>query len=123
MQSITFCPLAVMDSDVFCRCSHAQMGGSHLLEVKTVELFLRIYFLFVLSLQSVLLPLSTLHFPAAWWHSQDVNSRTGLLLFGVSFNPPTGSCRFFRTSTFLTGKLWGGEMGEGKHYISSPTHL
>lgn len=26
VQSITFCPLAVMDSDVFCRCSYVQMG-------------------------------------------------------------------------------------------------
>lgn len=98
-------------------------GGTNLLEVKIVELFLNIYIFFVLPLQSVLLPLSTLHFPVAWCHSQDVNSRTGLLLFLVSFNPSTGSHRFFRTSTFLTRKLWGGETGEGKHYIWSPTHL
>ena len=61
------------------------------------------------SLQSAFLPLSTLRFPVAWWHS-------GLLLFVVSFNPPIGSCSFLRTSTFLTRKLSGGDMGEGKHY-------
>lgn len=60
------------------------------------------------SLQSGFLPLSTLHFPVAWWHSGETNSRTGLLFFVVGFNLLTGSCTFLKTSSFLNRKLWGG---------------
>lgn len=80
-----------------------------------------IFCLFI-SLQSVFLPLSTLQFSVAWWPSADIKSRTGLLLFVVSFNPTINSCRFLRTRTFFTRKLWGGGMGGRKHDMPNPTH-
>lgn len=82
-------------------------AGSHNCGIIKQKIFVCLF----VPLQSVFIPLSALHFPVAWWHSGDI-SRTGLLLFVVSFNPPVGSCRFLRTSTFLTRKLWGGRWKE-----------
>lgn len=117
--SMTFCPWALIDSGVLCRCSmyswrRPRCVGTHtcgIIKKKNPTVFL----------ESEFLSLSTIHFPMTWWHSGDANSRTYLLLFMVGFNPLIGSFRFLRVRTFLTRKFW--KMGGGKYYIPNPSHL